>query len=286
MVQGSDFPRPFAQQIHFSPPNGAAMPGKEQREANWVTLVKPFQSLAKQSTANGGDGTGMQGIGAGSRSLLIPSQFMVVVKKSYRRFKESKLITFATNFNTNLFLSTKDFPEPPLPQSDIIKAIKVYEDSAELSRSQRSDYNTSQSALAKGDLVTKLDTQVDYVENTATMPEQVKAVSLEPIATGPSKPPVPPAPQDAGAKDSGMPLSVIVFCKPIKLATSSARVTYYVYETNVDGSEELRLMTSGTNSRDLSFGGLTTGKVYYFYIRAKTSAGFGPPSKVLHWVGR
>jgi hypothetical protein len=72
----------------------------------------------------------------------------------------------------------------------------------------------------------------------------------------------------------------------VKLVNSTARVSYYVYETNADGTVQLGLMASGTISRKLEFGGLTTGKVYYFYIRAKTTAGFGPPSKPIRWVGQ
>lgn len=286
MAQGERFPTAFYSTNSFFTPYRAALSGKEQREASWAALVKPFPSLAIQFTPNGGDGTGMHGRDAGSQSLQTLSQLMVVVKKSYRRLKESKLITFGTNFNNNLFLATADFPAPPISKTDMALAIKTYENAAELSRSQRSDYNTGQTAVAKGDLLTKLNTQVDYAEQTATTSEQLRAVGLEPVAERPSKAPLPPAPEDAGAKDSGMPLSVIVFCKPVKLATSTATVSYYVYETNETGSEQLGLMISGTNSRKLEFGGLTTGKVYYFYIRAKTSAGFGSPSKVLRWVGR
>lgn len=228
----------------------------------------------------------MFGNGAEGRSLLTLSQHMVVIKRNYRRLKEAKLIDFASNFNTNLFLSSTDFPAPPVSQADMTTAYKAYETAAQLSRSQRSDHNTGQVVTTRAALITKLDTQVAYVEQTATTAEQVNAVGLEPTATKPSKAPIPPAPQDAGTKDSPEPLSVIVYCKPIKFETSTARVTYSVFETNEAGSEELRLMVSDTNSRELSFGGLTTGKVYYFYIRAKTSSGFGPPSKVLRWVGR
>lgn len=211
---------------------------------------------------------------------------MVVVKKSYRKYKEAKLISFGTNFNTNLFQNPSFFPSPPVTEKDMADAIDAYEKAAELSRSIRSDTNTGKAKDSRDALLELLNTQVDYCEQTATTKAQLLAVGLEPAADGPTKTPLPGKPEGEGAKESDEPLSVTVFCKPVKLENSSGLVTYYVYETNSDGTEERRLMYSGTKSRDLSFGGLETGKVYYFYIRARTSAGFGPPSKPIRWVGR
>lgn len=286
MVQGSASPRPFTQQIYIYP-NGQPLLGWEQREAIWANPVKPFQSLPKQYTPNGGDGTGMHDTGAGGRSLQKQPQHMVVVKKNFRRYSENKLTDFADNFNTNLFSSTTVFPAPPITKTAVTDAIKAYEQAAKDARSERSDHNTEQAFNKRTDLLEKLDTQVDYVEQTATTAEQVKGVGLDPVADGPSKAPLPPAPTGVKAKDSAYPQSVLMSCKPIKFENSAAQVTYYVFETNEAGSEDIRQMTSNTNSRKLEFGGLTTGHIYYFHVRAKTSAGFGPPSTpTVRWVGR
>lgn len=211
---------------------------------------------------------------------------MIVVKKSYRVFKEAKLISFATNFNTNLFLNAVDFPAPPVAKSDMTKAVDDYESAAELSRSVRSDFNTGEVLNRRNELIERLDTQVDYCEQTAATKSQLVAVGLEPTADGPSKAPLPGKPEGEGAKEANEPQSVTVYCKPVKLENSTGKVSYFVYETNSDGTVQGQLMYSNSNSRNLTFGGLDTGKVYYFYIRAKSTAGFGPPSKVIRWVGR
>jgi len=212
---------------------------------------------------------------------------MVVVKKTYRRLKEDKLITFANNFRTNLGLSVATFPTPPVSDADMKAAITAYDNAAETFRAERSSYNAGQTRTKRAALIEVLDTQIDYVELTAPDVPSVEALGLEPSSEGkPKKAPKPGKPEGVGAKESDEPLSVTMFCKPVRLENSSAKVSYFVYETNVDGTEERRLMYSGSNSRNLSFGGLETGKVYYFYIRAKTTAGFGPRSAPVKWVGR
>lgn len=211
---------------------------------------------------------------------------MVIVKKSYRFYNEKKLVQFATNLKVNLKSATDIFPSPPFSEADMNTAIKAYQNAASKWRAEKSDFNMGETRKKKKALIEMLDSQVDYAEKTSPNESGVKSLGLAPIASGPSKPPIPGKPEKEGAKESGEPQSVTVFCKPVKLDNSSAMVTYYVFETNQDGTEEYRLMASGTNSRGLTFGGLTTGKIYYFYIRAKTSSGFGPPSKVIRWVGR
>lgn len=211
---------------------------------------------------------------------------MVVIKKNYRRYNETKLVTFTTTFASNLKLSTSTYPAPPVKPEDLTKASQDYQTAADNYRAEKSDYNTGQTRTARKALIDLLNADVSYVEQTAPDEDSVRSLGLEPAATKVTKAPLPGKPEGEGAKESDEPLSVTVFCKPVKLENSSAQVSYYVYETNDAGTEERRLMYSGTKSRDLSFGGLETGKVYYFYIRAKTTAGFGPPSKPIRWVGR
>lgn len=212
---------------------------------------------------------------------------MITVKKSYRTLNEEKLVDFATKFKKNLEKSSASFPEPPVKAAEMDVLINDYSKAAETWRAERSSYNSGQTIVAKDKLIEGIDSNVAYVEPLAASVEAVEALGLEASSAGERKKgPIPGAPEDAGVKESGEPLSATMFCKPVKLENSAAKVSYYVYETNADGTEERRLMMAGTSCRDLSFGGLETGKVYYFYVRAKTSGGFGPPSAPVRWVGR
>lgn len=211
---------------------------------------------------------------------------MIVIKKSYRYGSEKKLIKFSTTFTTNLFKSTAIFPTPPVPEQTIMNATNAYEEAAKIYRAERSSFNAGETRNKRKELLALLNSQVVYVEAIASDVTSVEALGLEVAASKPGNAPLPGKPVGEGAKASELPQSVIVYCDVVKLANSTAKVSYYVYETNADGTVQLGLMTSGTTSRKLEFGDLTTGKVYYFYIRAKTTAGFGPPSKPIRWVGQ
>lgn len=211
---------------------------------------------------------------------------MIIVKKGYRFLNEKKLVGFATSLKVNLKSALATFPTPPFTEAEMGAAIKAYQKAAGNWRSEKSGFNMGQTRNKRKDLIELLDGQVAYAEETAPDDAALIALGLAPIATRPSKAPLPGKPMKEGAKESGMPQSAIVFCKPVKLENSSALITYCVFETNEAGTEEYALVAFGTNSRGLTVSGLTTGKVYYFYIRAKTSTGFGPPSNVIRWVGR
>lgn len=211
---------------------------------------------------------------------------MVAVKKSYRKLNKDNLVIFSTNFKKNLFLDPTTYPTPPHSEATMTTRIQEYETAYGNWRAERSAHNAGITRTKRALLIKTLDEQVEYVELNASDAAAVVSLALEPAATESGTTPIPGQPTGEGIKASGEAQSVTVYCKPVKLVNSTARVTYYVYETNVDGTVQLGLMASGTNSKKLSFGGLTTGKVYYFYIRARTTAGFGIPSKVIRWVGQ